>query len=232
MKSKTKAWLIIAVCFIFGGILLAGMGAAMGGTFRYSFFFENGHLNFTKGSDKYVTETKTVSDFEKLVVSADTVDVNIVRDGDKYSVTYYVPEKYIPKISGDKTLNIEVPSANGLFFNFLNFDNENPYITINIPSDDEFKFDITASTGDIHIDGLKYEGKIETSTGDIHLKGSKLDDLKIKTSTGDMYFEALDGSEIKTETSTGETTVKGCKFKKIDLQTSTGDIRINNSEFD
>lgn len=231
MSTKAKTWLIIAILFIVGGLLLAGVGTAMGGTWSYSYFFKDGHINFSKNSDNYVSEKKIVSDFSKLNVTAGTVDVIIEKGADECSVFYYVPENMVPTIDDGDTLTIEVPKQTS-FFDFFNFNTgESPYIKITVPSDDEKKFDISTSTGDVNIVRLSFYGKIGSSTGDITLNTTSLGDVTLSTSTGDMFINGVRSSGVEISTSTGETRISDSVIDKLVSKTSTGDIDIIGSEF-
>ena len=229
MSTKAKTWLIIAVAFIFGGILLAGVGVAMGGTLQYSYIFENGRINFAGRSEEFVSDTINVKEFSKLNVISGTIDVIIEKGSDKYTVSYYVPEDMIPAIDEGETLTIDIPRKGFNFFN-LNFGySESPYIKISIPSDDQKKFDISSSTGDISIDRIAFYGDIETSTGDVRLGNAALGNVSVTTSTGEMYLNDINSSEMRLSTSTGETSIADCSIGRIDIQTSTGDITLRNS---
>ncbi|MCR5323865.1 MAG: DUF4097 domain-containing protein [Lachnospiraceae bacterium] len=231
MKGKTKAWLIIAILFIVCGILLAGVGVAMGGTLSYSYIFENGKLRIKNGSGDFVSDTVTVSEFKKLNITSGTIDVYINK-GDKYSVSYSVPEQFVPKISDGETLNIEISKEQFTVFSFVDMYDENPYITVTVPSSDQKTYDIDASTGDIHIDNVNFRGDIKTSTGDVNVTSANLGNVYIETSTGDLHLTDVVSSEIKTTASTGESHIENCKIDRLTAKTSTGDYNINDSKLD
>ena len=232
MTGKAKAWVFIAIFFIIGGILLAGIGVAMGGTLSYSYIYENGRLNFNNSTNELVSDSISVAGFSKLNVSVNTVDVHII-EGDEYTVSYNVPERFIPRISEGDTLTVEVPSQTGFAggFFFINTE-ESPSITITVPASSEKKFDIEASTGDIFIENITFNGDIKSSTGDIKLISGKLGTVYLETSTGDIKLTGIDSPDVSISKSTGEAVIDKCSINKLVAKTSTGDVRIGDSVLD
>ncbi|MBO4414835.1 MAG: DUF4097 family beta strand repeat protein [Lachnospiraceae bacterium] len=233
MSSKTKTWLVIAIVFIIGGILLAGVGVAMGGTLSYTYVFEDGKLNFSKSaSADFVSDTVSVSEFRKLIITSDTIDVNVVK-GDKYTISYSLPESLVPEITGSETLNIHIPSEDGFHVNLFSlYTDDEPYVTVTIPDSSEKEFDIETSTGDISIENVNFNGDIKASTGDIKITSAKLGSTNIETSTGDLQIIDIDSPELKRTASTGQSYFENCRIDKLTLKTRTGDVQIDDSRFD
>ncbi|MCR5685096.1 MAG: DUF4097 domain-containing protein [Lachnospiraceae bacterium] len=232
MKSTTKTLLIIAIVFVFGGLLLAGLGHAMGGSTKFTYAFEDGKLNFTKDSNNFVSDTVTVSKFDKLVVNSQIVDIDISDSGTDYQVSYHLPERFVPEISSGDTLSIMVPGGDDHFHvNLFTFDDyENARITISIPrSDSDLVFDLESSTGEITIENVSFNGKLKTSTGDISISDSDLGNLEIITSNGDAEYKKITCPEMKTTASTGESHFDNCEIGTLTGKTQTGDIHIKNS---
>ncbi len=233
MKSKAKTWLIIAIVFVIGGIMLAGVGMAMGGTLSYSYVFEDGKLNFSKSaSNDFVSDTIAVNEFNKLRIISETIDINIIK-GDKYTVSYNLPESLVPTISGNDTLTIDASSEKGLHVNlFTLYNDDSPYITVTVPGSSEKELDIETSTGDILIDNVDFSGNIKASTGDIKIKSASLGITDIETSTGDLHINDTDAPEIKRTASTGQSNFDNCKIDRLILKTRTGDVKIDDSRLD
>lgn len=109
--------------------------------------------------------------------------------------------------------------------------------------------DITTSTGEISVEGLRSPGniflssdtgdisladtiagktmRIESHTGDVRLDGCDADEIFIKTSTGDVEGTLLSEKTFIAESSTGEIHVPESRTGgRCEIKTSTGDIRI------
>lgn len=214
------------------GLGLAAVGTASGGTWRFKI------RNFkvtTKADNDYVTKTinyEASEAFKKIIVDSNTIDINIQK-GDGYSVTYFVPEDSIPEISNNNgVLDINTTEDNGFTFfdfTFMDFDDNNPYITITTPYEDYTDFKIKTSTGDIAVTDVKFEGEIKASTGDIRINSGELGYVDITTSTGDITVDKIKSVSITANTSTGETRlINSSVSEKLFINTSTGDIELSN----
>ncbi len=236
MKTTTKTLLIIAVCFMVGGLLLAGVGTAMGGTTQFSYEFTNGKFEFNDGSESYVGDTVKVSKFDKLVVNSNVIDVEISDSGKDYEVTYYVPKNYVPTISDGDTLTIKVPNDNdeGLHLNLFSVGSFNDAkITINIPSSDKnLKFEVESSTGDITVENIDFNGSVKSSTGDVAISDAELGDVELITSTGDIYYSNIKCPSLNMTTSTGQSHIDDSDIDSLTAKTQTGDIDVNDSKID
>ena len=229
MKGS-KIWLIIAVLMLVSGLGLAAIGTANGGTWKMRFDLKDFKVK-TADSEEYVNKTEIVDEFSTIKVITSTVDINI-ENGDKYSVTYYVPEDKIPEIRCENgVLTVDTNESNSVsIFNFGFFtDDKNPYITITTPSTEAGnKLDVRSSTGDIKVTGLGFDGNIKTSTGDVSVSHGFIKDGYIKTSTGDITVDYISSETIETETSTGEFKLShSIVNRKLTSDTSTGDIQLN-----
>ena len=230
MRS-TKIWLFVSAILMVGGIGLAAIGFAKGGTWRMRFDFKNFKLH--SGSENFVTKTEKTDSFNKLVVKTDTFDIR-VNKGNDHSITYHVPDDRIPVITNENgTLTILAEEESGLsLFNFGSYGDENPYIEITTPEDTKKEIDIESSTGDITITNLSFEGPITTSTGDINLSQSKMGKMMLHVSTGDIFANNCSIESLNTEASTGEVKISDTTCEGgYTAKTSTGDINIKNSEF-
>lgn len=214
------------------GLGLAAVGTANGGSWRFKI------RNFkvtTKADNDYVTKTINYDDseaFKKIIVDSSTIDINI-RKGDGYSVTYFVPEDSIPEISNNNgVLDINTTEDNGFTFfdfTFMDFDDNNPYITITTPYEDYTDFKVKTSTGDVTVTDVKFEGEIKASTGDIRINSGELGYVDITTSTGDITVDKIKSVSITANTSTGETRlINSSVSEKLFINTSTGDIELSN----
>lgn len=230
-----KVWLVTAAVLMVGGIALSAIGLSRGATWNMRFDLTK--FKIIIGSDDYVTETLDVDEFNKLIVNTDTIDVNIIK-GDKYSITYHVPEDQKPEITNnDKTLSVSTKESEGFtLFNFSFFFSKenNPYINITIPDSEDCKvLSLATSTGDIKVSDLTVDGSINTSTGDIILNNNKMGNMVFEVSTGDIYINNCTMKSLETNASTGEVNISDSTCNgKYYSRTSTGDVIINNSELD
>lgn len=224
----TKIWAIIAVILLAGGIALAAVGTARGGTWNMEFDWNS--FKIITDSSNYVTETKTVDKFDTLVLNTRTIDVNISY-GDEWSVSYCVPESRKPEItSSNGKLTIDSNEKTGFSFFSFNTTKQKRYINITIPEKEAKKnFDIKTSTGDIEIKGIAFEGTIAASTGDIKIVECAMGDLEISLSTGDTRIENSTAGALKISASTGDVTLDKVNCDSFEAGTSTGDIKVNDS---
>ena len=229
MKGS-KIWLIIATVLMISGLGLAAVGTANGGSWRFK--IKNFKVT-TKADNDYVTKTINYDDseaFKKIIVDSSTIDINI-RKGDGYSVTYFVPEDSIPEISNNNgVLDINTTEDNGITFfdfTFMDFDDNNPYITITTPYEDATDFKVKTSTGDITVTDMNFEGEVKSSTGDIKITRGSLGYVDILTSTGDITVDNIKSVSISANTSTGETRlINSSVSEKLYVDTSTGDVEL------
>ena len=229
MRS-TKIWLFVTAILMVGGIGLAAIGFAKGGTWRMRFDLKN--FKLYSGSENFVTKTESTGFFNKLVVKTDTFDIK-VNKGTDYTITYHVPDDRIPVITNENGILTILAEESGLsLFNFGSFGDENPYIEITTPEDTKKEIDIESSTGDITIANLSFEGPITTETGDINLSQSRMGKMKLLVSTGDITADNCSIESLNTEASTGEVKITNTICEgNYTADTSTGDIKIKDSEF-
>ena len=232
--KHTKFWLVLSLILFASGIGLAAAGTAMGGTWRMRFDLSD--FKMVTGSDDYVENTVKINDsFSKLEIDNSVIDITIKR-GTECRVDYRVPEDLEPvvEVKGN-TLRVYSKDKGGIsFFNFTMIGDEDSYITITIPEDIAEKglnFDVETSTGDIRVEDVNFQGRIESSTGDTTLVNLTAGNLEIEESTGDAVIENCEiKGDLKTSASTGTVTIKNTSIDgKYSAETSTGDIEVYDS---
>ena len=234
MKGS-RIWLIIAVLMLVSGIGLAAIGTLNGGTWKMRFDLKDFKVK-TASDDEYVNKTEIVDEFSTIKVITSTIDINI-ENGDKYSVTYYVPEDKIPEITcenGVLTVDTNESNSFSIFdFSFIS-DDRNPYITITTPSTEVGnKLDVRSSTGDIKVAGLGFDGNIKTSTGDITVDYISSENIETETSTGEFKLSnSIVNRKLTSDTSTGDITLNQNTINYFGAEGSTSDIKVLGSEID
>lgn len=237
MKTRTKAWLIIASFFI-----VLGTAMFVGVMSRYDW-------DFTKLSTvKYEQSIYELNgDFKNISINTNVADIVFeVSENEECSVSCYEAKNLNHAVSIiDGTLKIEVVDMRE-WYDHIGINFTSPKITVYLPKIEYEALKIDESTGNIEIPkDITFKNiDISTSTGNVRNYASALDDIKIKTDTGnicieDIYAEKLDLSastgeimlsnincegDIKISVSTGKTNITNVNCRNIISKGSTGDI--------
>lgn len=226
MNKAAKILLIVSLSLLAVGGAIFGVGLAMGGTLSYGFAYVDGKVVYTN-SDTNKNETKELQSFKKVQVNTSVIDI-IIKKGDKFEISYDLPESFVPSYE-IKNDTLYVSTDNHSFsFNFGFLFNKNNAITITVPQNDSLDYvEIEGSTADITLEDLNASGKIKLSTGALLLKNINGKRLDCETSTGSISFYNVKSNDIRVETSTGNFYGEMGDWQKeydFEFKTSTGDI--------
>lgn len=99
-------------------------------------------------------------------------------------------------------------------------------LTISIPRDRLFDYQLELSNGDVHIDGVDVRNNqtVRTSNGDVEIRHSS-GKVNVSTSNGDIDLLAIDG-DVSVQTSNGDVVVTDITGTII-AQTTNGDIEVS-----
>lgn len=168
-------------------------------------------------SNETFTTTKPV---RELVVDDRNMPVDIVGvSGNRTRINYKKSRdiKYNIKQTNN-TLTLERKRSIGFNFDFFNFGNSSPRVTIEVPK---------AKLKDL---------QVETSNGKLSTENLVLDNLNLETSNSKMIINDVDANSVDAETSNGKVELSQLKFDDGSFETSNGkmdlsDLNFNEGEF-
>ena len=235
--------MIIAAIMVVSGICMLVIGLTVGASPVISI----GNKKTAENKEiKIVSDTVDLDDFDKAKIDLSSIDM-IIEKGSDYKLEYRVYEEDVPKynVSGDKLTLTQPRNTSFFMFDFRTVaDREKEYYKLTLPDDLE-DLDLVVSSGDITINGINIDGRIDLSSGDININDSEGKDLEITTSSGcitianaeykKLRFDVSSGDvkitdsgidKLKGESSSGYQTFDGLKTDEIDLRASSGDITL------
>lgn len=227
MNRIAKIVLIVAVCLIPLGIMVAVFGVFLGGKMSWRYEFGKG---VSTSSSEMVSDIVDLKEFDTLEIDVSSVDVSIV-EGDSYRLEYRTEKEKEPVITekGGK-LTVTQPSTGISFFNF-EINPEDDTYTIMVPQGSKvINVKAEVSSGEITIDRVNMSGRIEASSGDILINDIEGEKLEVKTSSGKIACDKVRASETYFEASSGDIELLRINNDKLTCETSSGDIAINDSE--
>lgn len=222
MKTRTKAWLIVAASLVLiGGIMFGGVMAML-------------KWDFTKLSTaKYETNIHELNEnYKNITITTDTADITFVpSSNDNSAVTCYEQKNLKHSvIVKDDTLIIELVDTRK-WYEHIGILGCTPKITLAIPQGEYSALSIKASTGDVEIpkEYLFASMDISESTGDVTVSASARETIKIKTSTGGICLESISASALNLSVTTGKVTINNTACEgDINIHVSTGKTNMTN----
>lgn len=244
MRTRTKVWLIIAVCLVLiGCILFAGVMT----TLKWDFM--------ELATVEYETNIYEISEaFDGISMNTDAADIAFMLSDDgicrvecheeanaKHSVTVE-----------DGTLTVKLIDERSVydFIGYIGLNFGSPKITVYLPKTEYTNLLINGDTSDVEIpNDFMFKGvDISLSTGDVDFRASTAELITIKTSTGNICAENISVGSLDLTVSTGKVTVSdvNCEgdvtvgvstgktyltditCKSVISSGSTGDIYLNN----
>lgn len=216
MKKSTKAWLILATCFIFVGLIM------------FASVMLNFNWDFSKlSTTKYeLNSHKINNEFSNISIDTDTADIIFVKsNNEECRVECYEEEKINHLVSvSDDTLFIMINDIRD-WYDYIGINFDSPKITVYLPESDYKTLSVSDSTGNINVfKELKFDNiDAVLSTGDINVFSSVSNGVKIKTSTGDINIDSISVGSLELTASTGKITVSAINCDgDINIKTSTG----------
>jgi len=238
MTRATKGALIVAVCLLLVGILVATLALVSFGEFSFTRLY----------SAKTTEKTHTVSEmFTSVKVDTLTSDITFAVSQD---ATCKVVCKEFEKVSHtvtvtDGTLTVAVDDRRE-WYDHIQLFSPAQSVVLHLPRQVYDRIEVNTDTGDVMLDDMQITGEleIETDTGDIALSKVNADSLRIEVDTGDVVLKqatvltALDAASdtgdiellhtvsaaIRIATSTGDVNLVASDAAAIDIATSTGDV--------
>ena len=217
MKTKTKVLSVISTLLIIaGGIIFTVVMFGLKWDFK------------KLSTVKYETNEYVISEsFENISILTKTADVSFELSDGETKIVCFEEEKLKHAVSvKDGTLAIEIKDTRK-FLDYVGIDFNSPKITLYLPSETYNKLTVSASTGDVSVDAIKFsEIDVSVSTGKVNVKNQALNgDLTVKVTTGKTCLENVTAKNIYSSGSTGDITLTNViAEQKIEITRTTGDV--------
>lgn len=237
MSKKVKTLIIIAVCLIFIGAALAGIGALNGGRFLGGLYIDQSGLHYSGGKTgetvPFSYENLDAPSFDSIKIAMMDANVTFVKS-DKYGVKVELENAiYTPKIEiRNDELSIKMPGSNGwrLDFDWLggNSDLYGGEVTVYLPSNtlDDVRIDLLS--GSLDIDGYEFDELVINAVSmDYSISGITANSFESSTVSGsaDVSFERA--GRIKAANVSGDLLFSGKVSGNITANTVSGRIALN-----
>lgn len=217
MKTKTKAWLIVAASLMACGIVV--FAAAMA-----SLGWEFAKLS----TSEYETSTYEITDsFSSISVNTDTADIIFAPSVDgKCKVVCHENVKLKHAVSvKDGVLSVDETNSKE-WYDYIGINFESTDITIYLPETELENITLKTSTGRIGIENISANKiDISVSTGKVELSDVNCKELTTTGNTGNLFLESVFAEKMYIKRSTGHVQLDGCDSDQISIETNTGDVK-------
>ena len=222
MNSRTKIWLIVAVCLVVAGCAV------------FSVIMSIFNWDFTKLSTvKYETnEYEMTEKFKNISIITDTADVVFVpSESDIVTVKCYEGKNTKHSVTvKDDTLSVEIKDTRA-WYEYIGISFDSPKITVTLPADTYSTLSVKLNTGDTVIPSYFSFDCIDVSgsTGDVECYASATQNIKIKTSTGNIKIDDFSTNSVDLTVSTGHVTLSNAVCKgDVKVKVTTGKAELTN----
>ncbi len=216
--------------FIIAAIILVAAGALI-----FAAAFAVSGFSFTKfDTEKYETNTYYLNeDFESIDISAKEADISFKQSEDGKTRVECVERSKVSHSAfvENKTLKITVSDERTWFDHISVFSVRSQSVTVYLPVKSCETLSVGTSTGDITVPDWLSCGdvKITASTGDIRIEGIDAEKIDLSVTTGDIECKNINCKEtLSLKVSTGETVLTGVACKALTSNGSTGSIKMDN----
>lgn len=235
MKASTKKILIVSACLFAVGIIVFGVGLALGGRPGVE-ISSKGIYSGNRKADFYKSQKKQVEGFSNADISIDsTADISVLPSGDDhYYIEYMLDGSYKkPYCSVDKnTLTLKQKGSSGTFgiIGFFSFGTDpNGYIRLYVPKGKKIdNLTLVSDSGDLSFESLSSaSAHITADYGDVTMKNSNLGSLELDLGNGDVKLTDTQAKDLTLDNKYGDATIKyfTCGSSKIKL--GTGDLYLD-----
>lgn len=230
---KKKVLLFAAACLGLG-MVLAGVGAVLGGR---GFALRWGASGFSfKGEQYYTFYDMDVEAFSKITVKVSNCPVTVLPSNDgKYGVDIRLAvgsEEDTPLRIADGELVLEnsVKIWVGWNLDFLSFIGEEEHVILYLPEKVYEEFYLSTSNADITVEEVNTGENllyVHTSNGKITLTGVYAEEVDAKTSNSAIVFEEVCGDKAEAKSSNGRIEFTQVEIREIKADTSNASVRFD-----
>lgn len=222
MKNYKKRFVFASLLIIIGILTFTGVMTVL-------------KWDFSKlSTSKYETNNYKLSEnFNNILISTTTADIEFVPSENGFSVECYEPEKAKHSVTADgNTLEIKVLDKRKWYEQIgINFGS--PKITIHFPQGKYSNLKINNTTGNVKIpEGFTFcNADISLTTGDVSLLSSVTGTINCKSTTGDIKLSGISCATLTVKGSTGDVKMKDViANEKITIRRTTGDVEFENCD--
>lgn len=241
MNQKTFVKLYTSIIWTVTLVLvLVGIGQHIGGIFDF-------------GSKKAIENTVAVNEtIKKVVLDVDAGDV-VIKQGDKFEVTYKYPEKYAPKVTisaFDKTLEIKqkqnkmvsnnksdlyrmeitIPEGTKFISTSMNLD----YGRLVVSDLEATNITANCDAGDFEVkDCTASNMDVNVDMGEINIKDSTITTISANADMGDVNLD-VDAETVNAHCDMGNVTIKTVKTGdevSIKAHCNLGKVTVNGKDW-
>lgn len=189
-------------------ISLATAACVAAGLYIHVFSGNHFRIGKAKSAENDVSIEKTINDFQKINVKADSFDV-IIKQGSKFSCSYQcegnMDEPKISEKDGVLTVQQEDPDVH-FYFSLTDMKNQ---IVITVP-DGKKLTEITDNNG----------------AGDLTISGVECQKLSVHLTDGDLAMNDMSSDDNTIQMADGDLRMSNVKSRRNDINLSDGDMRI------
>lgn len=251
MRKGVKAIFVVALVFVFLGIILTTAGVASGGSIKVVKEINFGSTDYVDVDETYTEEIESLN----LELAAGTLTV---KEGDSFRIeAKNIPERYYEFYVEDKTLHVDKKDHDWFFFDWFDWDSyDDTSITVYVPKGFEAKeMDLEVSAGTVTIDSIVAKnaeikmnagkvsgsnvtisdsGKVKVNAGTLELEDVNFHDTKIQQNAGAATLSGSFTGETKAECNAGSMTIKANGTEKeynFQIESSAGSITLNGERY-
>lgn len=234
MKHR-RAWVILAICCLCLGAMLAGAGFAMGGTLHDTLgvHFGNDEFGigfFGKGKSTHQTETTILEPYQRVTMDISLGDIKI-KEGKEYALhVKNAPSSEYDVSQTQEEVHISSHLKHSSFnFNLGDLDYE--YV-LEVPKGTQLEFvQINSNMGDVKLnDILCTTIVIDQKMGDIKLYQTISDKTDLTQKMGEIEYKGSHPGSMELHNAMGDIDVEihdDIQLYRFELSTSMGDIKTN-----
>ena len=240
MKNKKK-WLIISAALILTGVVVAGIGIAMGGVPGFS-IGRGGQILTPSQYVMHELEKTPLDSFENLDAVMHFGDVELI-PSDGYYLEYRIctdeqGPSYEVKNGTLTFLPQKSQGRNGISFFFNTGWNHSTnhtgsdYVRIYLPEDEYLnRLEVECGKGDVKISGIQADSvSVETDFGNTEISDIKAGAAEVTCSNGRIEIDTVEYDSLKVTDDFGNVSISGARGDESTVQMSNGELTLKNIE--
>lgn len=233
MKAVTKRILIVSACLFVAGVIIFGIGFALGG-FPGVELTSKGVRSSNQKTPPFKLEKKQIEDFSDADISiSSSADITILPSGDDHYYLEYRLDGFYKKplfSMKDHKLTLE---QNGFSVGLIGIYNLNMapdyYVRLYVPKGKNIDtLKLYSSDGDLSLDSLSCSSAaIKTDYGDAALENGKFGSLELTLESGSLKLNHIQAKDFTLDNDYGDATIKNFSGDSSKIKLSSGDLYLD-----
>lgn len=234
MKRFTKVFLILGLCFLLAGAVVAGAAWGIG--------LRGVSADMTSAQKEVTLDVKNLS---RVCVSLTSENVYVYPSNDRQIHIFYtegIGDEYIletetdPKTGQQKADFYRKESPSGMYFD-LSFLQENYDVTIEIPEEMTGSLEMNLTSGELKMEQLNLaDVDVNCTSGDVTMKNLTAEQVNTGSVSGGVTLENCEVAEdVQVSTTSGDVHLHQITTRTepgtVDISTVTGEITLENCDF-